>query len=147
MGKPPGWAEVTTVRLRAPLIAPLPAGPAIGDPAMTGGKGGCAVHQSKLDKCALLKEAPGVGAAPDSTIPPPARVPLKVEPLKLQDNMVAIQGVRPFLETRIVSVSIEVSLLRMDRRNMATEVKDVVESTATLQGVTKTLHVRVGTGG
>ncbi|KAJ1193954.1 hypothetical protein NDU88_003249 [Pleurodeles waltl] len=64
-------------------------------------------------------------------------------PLTLQDIMEAIQGVRTSLETRHDSVTTEVSLLRADMWNMATQVKELEESTASLQGVMKTLKIQV----
>ncbi|KAJ1159711.1 hypothetical protein NDU88_000216 [Pleurodeles waltl] len=110
---------------------------------MTGGRGGCTVHQSKLDKYALLKEVPEVGASLESTTTTPDCPLPEVGSLTLQDIIVAIQGVRTSLETRIDLVSTEVSLLRTDLRNMATQVKDVEESAAALQGDTKTLQTQV----
>ncbi|KAJ1105891.1 hypothetical protein NDU88_003295 [Pleurodeles waltl] len=113
---------------------------------MTGGRGGRAIHQSKLDKYGLPKEVPEAGASLESTTTTPDCPPPEAGSIMLQDIMPweAIQGIHTSLEIRIDSVSTEVSLLRTGLRNMATRVKDMEGSATALRGHTKTLQTQVG---
>ncbi|KAJ1200237.1 hypothetical protein NDU88_004063 [Pleurodeles waltl] len=89
---------------------------------MYGDKGGRAVQQNNLDKYTIPKGTASAEAPPDLGVAAPAMVVAKTGPLTLQDIMEAIQGVHASLDSRINSVTSEVTLLQAAIHNMGTHV-------------------------
>ncbi|KAJ1150023.1 hypothetical protein NDU88_002821 [Pleurodeles waltl] len=110
---------------------------------MTGGRGGKAVQQTKLNKYAIQKGSIDAEGPPDWRIPAQTQIAMEEGFPTLYDVMEAIKGVCTSLKSRIDLVTREMGLLRADLRNMASRVKEVKDFTSTLREDIASLKTQV----
>ncbi|KAJ1159921.1 hypothetical protein NDU88_000425 [Pleurodeles waltl] len=110
---------------------------------MTGGRGGKAGQQTKLDKYTIPKGPAEAEGPIDLVMASQTQTVTEWESPSLLEVMETIKGVRTSQESQIDSVTTEVGLLRADLRNMGSRMQEIEDSTSALREDNASLKTQV----